>query len=388
MRSSPSSAGAKLLWLTLLTSAGLIASATAATVYAAGDLQRAHARSSDTSKGLMRSVSQRAYSARFLSPARHLNALSALADSLVAPLGDLPPVDSATLARMIALVTTASDSASWIAHAPADTATEVVMATYRRWARSAPLSSFWGARPGFPGLADSRAIPMTHLQPMKRMWKANEASADSALLRGDTETALMRARENISGARHFIGQPRPIDALVGRIMLVDGVKLLARSALQANDPSLHSASQRLLSVAKSLEPVPRGLYFMNGSDDGEARLVAIAGDRTLHPAARFIAIEAMVAGACVSTREVLFGPSAARHAAVNAMVDATRDIPRLSELRPAFHRTLDALDKSPERVAGKALQRRPDEPVSETLLRLVIPSKVQARIDACRWSGA
>ncbi|MBL0172753.1 MAG: hypothetical protein IPP90_19005 [Gemmatimonadaceae bacterium] len=370
------SAGAKLLWLTALTAAGLVASATAATVYSAGKIQRKHARLDSASV-----VS--------LDAARGTASLVALTDSLVAPLGPLSPIDSITLAQIVALLTAPADSATWIPHAAADTAHAATTAAYRRWTRSAPLTAFWGIRPGFPGIEDSRAVPMLRLQPLKRLWKESEAAADSALSAGDTDTALLRARETLAGARHLINQPSPIDALVGRVMLSDGAKLLARAALQADQPALHSSAQRLLSMTRAWTPVPRGLWTMSPRTAASTNLLDMAGDRTLSPATRFVAIEVMVAGACVNTREVLFGPSAARHEAVNAMIDAAGDIPRLSELRPFFHRTLAKLDQSPETFAGDTRRPPPsDEPMLQTLLRLVVPARVQARVDACDWSGA
>ena len=198
----------------------------------------------------------------------------------------------------------------------------------------------------------------------------------------------MRARETIAGARHLLEQPRPVDALVGRAMLSDGAMLLARAALQANQPSLNSAAKRLLTLARQLQPVPLGFYTMNNGDANDARLLDIARDRTLHPAARFVTIELMVAGACHRTREVLFGPSAARHDAVNEMINATRDIPRLVELRASFHRTLDKLERSPTTFMGDATAAPANTSIPQTLLRLLVPGKVQARIYACTLSGA
>ena len=373
---SPKSAAARLLWLTVLAGAGLVASATAATVYAAGDIQRRGARG-DSSAGLN------------LSASRNLGPLRALTDSLVAPLGVSEPIDSTTLAQIVALVTSPADSALWIAHAPADTDANVALAAYRRWARSAPLPAFWGARPGFPGLADSRMLPMPRLQALKRLWIANEAAADSALLAGDTETALVRARENIAGARHLFWQPRPIDAMAGRSMLSSGAKLLARTALQAQQPTLHEAAQRLVTLAGAVAPIPPGFATPRGRTLGDRALLVVAGDTTLHPATRFLAIELTVSAACHSTREVLFGPTAERHASVDAMVGSARDIEHLVELRPAFHRTLDRLDRDPTGfTVGVEPAPRSDESMGETLLRLMVPGTVQARIDACRRSGA
>ena len=380
MNVSAKSAGAKLLLLTLLSAAGLLASATAATVYAAGRTQR--------------SVGGRATSSTAVNfdAARHWESIQALSDSLLEPLGPRHMVDSTTLRAVVALVAVKADSARWIPHGAADTARTQSLATFRRWARSEPLPAFWGLRVGMAGIADHRAIPSPRLQIMKQLWKANEAQADSALVRGDAQTALERARENIAGARHLMFQPWPISALVGRVMMMDGAKLLARSALQADQPALKTAALRLEAMSRALAIMPRGgLSALNASfaDPHDDHLPAMARDRSLPPATRYLAVELMVAATCLSTRDVLFGPSQARHAAVDAMFDDTRDISRMNELRPLFHRTLTVFDESPERDLMAASVRQPaDEAWGETLLRLVVPRKVQARVDFCRQFGA
>ena len=377
MSISSSSAGIKLLLLTALAGAGLVAGATAATVYAAGDGQRRSAGHADSARALSADAGH------------HWEPVRALADSLAAPLGPATPLDSATLAQMVALVSSPADSATWIAHPIADTSLAAAMPVFRRWARAEPLPAFWGLRAGFPGLRDSRGLPMPRLSLIKQLWRASEADADSALLRGDTATALQRAREIIAGSRHLAWQPRPIDALVGRVMLADGAKLLARSALQADQPSLHSAALRLQQLTQAMQPVGAGLWQLPGGEANEARLRDIARDRAMHPAARLVAIERMIALSCLTTRDVLFGPSAVRRTNVVAMIREASDIPRLAELRPAFLRTLTTLDETPELfMTAPNANGATNESAMQSLLRLVVPRKVQARIDACRYAGA
>ena len=379
MNVSAKSAGAKLLLLTLLSAAGLLASATAATVFAAGRTLRSEGARANFSPAVN------------LDASRHWESIRVLSDSLIEPLGPLHAVDSSTLRAIVALIAVTADSSRWISHLAADTASTPSLATFRRWARSEPLPAFWGLRVGMAGIADQRAIPSPRLQIMKQLWRANEAQADSALVHGDALTALDRARENIAGARHLMFQPWPISALVGRVMMMDGAKLLARSALQADQPALHTAALRLEAMSRALAIMPRGgLRALDASvaDPQDDQLPAMARDRSLTPATRYLAVELMVAGTCLSTRDVLFGPSQARHAAVDEMFDETRDINRMNELRPLFHRTLTVFDESPERELIAAGMRPPaDEAWGETLLRLVVPRKVQARVDFCRQFG-
>ncbi len=371
MSVSSKPAGAKLLWLTVLAGAGVVASATAATVYAASDLQRVRAR--HDSAGLK------------LEASRDLAPLRALTDSLVAPLGALRPTDSATLTQVVALIAKPADSSLWIAHPPADSSPARAMAVYRRWARSTPLPAFWGMRADVLLRNEAHAIPTPDLRHVQQLAAANEAAADSALLAGDTDAALARARENIAGARHLVWQPRPADASTGRSMLTSGAKLLARTALQAQQPTLHASARRLVTLSNRVEPFPRAFVARPHVQPDDHALLAMAADTTLHAATRFLAIELMVAGACRSTREVLFGPTAERHNAIDAMIDATSDIPRLAELRPVYHQALDRLDGGPRPVVDSV---NASESVTATLLRLVVPGSVQARIDACRDAGA
>jgi hypothetical protein len=365
MSVSSKSAGAKLLWLTVLAATGLVATATAATVFAASDLQRLHAR--DRSSATMR-----------LEGSRNLQPLRALADSVVAPLGTVEPVDSLVLTQMVEFATS-----------PADADRVRVMTTYRGWARLQPLPAFWNSRVGFSDAPDPRTIVALYGKPLQRLAFANEAAADSALLAGHADIALLRARENIAVAQHLVWQPHFWDAALGRQMMLAGAKLLARASLQAQQHTLHESAQRLVALTTALQPIPEELKAPRRAYPSDSTLLQLARDRSLHPATRFLAIELMVASACRSPRDVLFGPSTERHTAVDAMIDAARDIPRLGELRPVFHRTLDRLEHNPEELtAGLGLPASAGESSTNALLRVLVPDIVEARIDACRASGA
>jgi hypothetical protein len=361
MSVSSKSAAAKLLWLTVLGATGLVATATAATVFAAGDLQRLQARNGP-------SVTLR------LERSRNLLPLRALTDSIVAPLGRVEAVDSVVLSQMVELVTS-----------PADAASARALATYRGWARLSPLPAFWNSRAGFTDVPDSPTIAAMYGKPLQRLASANEAAADSALLAGDAETALVRARENIAVAQHLLWQPHIWDAALGRKMTLSGAKLLARASLQAQQHVLHESAQRLLAVATALQPIPEELMEPVRVRPNDSTLQQLARDKSLHPATRYHAIELMVASACRSPREVLFGPTAERHAALDTMLDGANDINRLSELRSAFHHKLNLLDEDPESF-GPALDA--SESSTHPVLRLFVPNIVQARIDACRAQGA
>lgn len=364
----------RLLLLSLLTVSGAVVSATAASVYAAGDAAR---RLEERGKPPAR-VDAGKVQAR--------NALTRLVDSLAAPLGSGTPLDSGTMRRVLAVITEASER-GWIEHPVASAVDTSSLALYRSWVRSAPWPALWGYAPLFGEGVRLHAIPMRKLQPVKRWWTANEHAADSALMRGDIATALVRARENIAGARHLIDQPLAIDALVGRVMLVDGAKLLARVALQADDIALHTAAERLLQQSRAFEPVPRGnlaLLAHAAADPRSVELLALAADTAQLRSRRAITLERLTAGVCFNTREMLFGASQTRHETLDRAIASMHDIPRVAELRTALHRELDGFSSGPHLPPGRAPAPTALSGAAETALRWLLPRTIEDRVDYCR----
>jgi hypothetical protein len=370
---------------TLLSGVGLVASATAATVYAAGDAQRrlltaTPTRTEDGVPGVGRA---------FVAAMHTSKPLAALVDSLIAPLleprnGGDP--DSAIRLEFAALVTSPQHRATFAARAAAtgvgdspqgDSALgDSALGVFRTWARTERTAAFWLYREGFPKVVDVRTLPVLRAPAIDSFFRANEAAADSALVHGDIETALQRARENIAASKQLVWQPLAYDAVIGRARLQDAAALLARTARQADDPLLHSAAQRLQRLAQAARPAfptPWSPQSPRAADPDDPRLLPTASDRAAFPASRVAALDQVMLGACVSTREVLFGVSPARHAAIDRLTRAMGDIDRIDELRPLYHRALDAFDHAEPAAA----------PTSQ-FLRLIIPTSVNARIDFCR----
>lgn len=381
MRAASPSTGAKLLLLTALTASGLLASATAATVYVAGAPQRPAA--SDTRAGGETDGS----ASRHFDGSRSGPALSALIDSLIDPIGPAEPPDSAMVSQMVALIagdSTGDNAPAWRPHhAPAQSPV-ARLRIYRQWARAEQMAPFWAYSQGFPGVRASRDVPVTHIAALRALAAANESEADSALVHGDVDEAFVRARENIAAARHLVWQPFPIDALIGRALLSNAAKLLARTALQGNQPTVHTQAMRLQSLTANalIAPKPTWNVFSHyGASPDDPRLFALAGDATLFPATRMLAIESMVAGACLNTREVLFGALPARHEAIDQLLKLTSDVPRAQELAPALHGSLAQFDAA-TMVTSPAVH---DEwSISSQVLAWLVPSNVSARARACR----
>ena len=364
----------RLLLLSLLMVSGAMVSATAASVYAAGDAARR----------LERSV--RPHALLDAGGSGSASGLTRLVDSLAAPLGSATPLDSGTMRRVLAVITKPSDR-GWILRPVVSVADTASLALYRAWVHSAAWPALWGYAPQFGDTIRWHAIPIRRLQPVKRWWTANEHAADSALMRGDVGTALVRARENIAGARHLMNQPLAIDALVGRVMLVDGAKLLARIALQADDIALHTAAERLLQQSRAFEPVPRGSLARlarAAADPSSPELLAMAGDTAQLRSRRVLTLERLTAGACFNTREMLFGAARARHETLDRAIAAMHDIPRLQELRTALHRELDQFSSGPSRLPAPTHGPAEWTSAAETALRWLLPRTIEDRVDYCR----
>lgn len=375
MSGSPRSVGIRLVLFTLLSGVGLVASATAATVYVAGDALR---RLSAASLGRSADAAPRV-GAAFTAAAHASRPLAALVDSLIQPLVEPRNVlgeDSTVRSAFASRVTSPQYHATFAARAATATTSDSILGLFRAWARAERSAAFWLYRAGFPQVADIRTLPVLRAPTIDSLFRANEAAADSALVHGDAETAIRRARENIAAAGQLLWQPMPYDAVIGRARLQDAAALLARTARQADDPRLHSAAQRLQRLALAARPAfptPWSRQSPRAADPEDPRLQQLAGDRAAFPASRVAALDQLILGGCVNTREMLFGVSPARHAAIDRLALAMRDIARIDELRPLYHRALDAFDHAEPAAAP-----------SSDLLRRLVPAAVNARVDFCR----
>jgi DNA-binding transcriptional regulator YdaS (Cro superfamily) len=375
MTGSPRSVGIRLVLLTLLSGVGLVASATAATVYVAGDALRrlSAAAPGGTASGAL------GVGSAFTAATHASTPMAALVDSLIEPLLDPLHVvaeDSAVRAKFALLVTSPQQRAVFAVQTTGTSASDSALSIFQAWARTTRAPALWEYRRGLPQVADIRTLPALRAPTIDSLFRANEAAADSALVYGDTATALRRARENIAAAGQLLWQPLPYDAVIGRARLQDAAALLARTARQADDPHLHSAAQRLQRLAQAARPAfptPWSRHSPRAADPQDPRLSQMASDRAAFPASRVAALDQLILGGCVSTREMLFGVSPARHAAIDRLTLAMRDIARIDELRPLYHRVLDAFDDAEPAAA----------PTSQ-LLRLLVPQSVNARVDFCR----
>ncbi len=375
----------KLLLSTVLVVAAALTTGTAASVFVASDSARRSAQG-----GLPPELSLDAH--------RRTAAIHALQDSLLLPLGPLPALDAATLRSVVALTQHAGRpgetpaAAVWTVPptAASDSLSSAAYVMLRRWARSAPLEALWGYREGLGDPANPWVIPGRAWPLLMRYAKHNTQEADSALVHGAPEAAMERARETIAAARHFADQPTAADMLVGRALLMDGADLLARAARQGDAPTIVSQARRLSQLAQAnyalAQPERASLNAM-AVDPADGRLEQIAADRSLPHAWRLAALDAVVVGACLRTREVLLGATEDRRKLLAQMGVGVADIPRAGELVPVYRRALDAFDIEGLASHLNALHR-PDGGRAtnrvETPMQWLVPAGVRHRYAFCR----
>ncbi|HYW33406.1 MAG TPA: hypothetical protein VE869_18030, partial [Gemmatimonas sp.] len=152
--------------------------------------------------------------------------------------------------------------------------------------------------------------------------------ADSALLSGDLRVARAEAGALLSASRQRLGHSELKSMTDGWMLLQQGARLLARTAQQAGEPLVAGAARRLEAAAHAvyvLSPDQRRAFDRLAETPGDGRLLHIIQDRSRPLALRTqAAAGALVRGACMSPREVMFGMTAARRAVFRA-IEATLD---------------------------------------------------------------
>ena len=352
----------------------VLTTGTAASVYVAGDASR-RATSKITGVALLDADSH-----------RRSATVHALIDTLIAPLGTFPPMDSSMLRDAVDFLANRADPDPWIPSNTVHAQSLDTLEFFRAWSRREPLPAFWGYRTRAWGAGFER-LSARNLRTIKRFAQLNEAVADSALLAGDATTAMNRAREVIAASRHLIDQPVGIDMAFGVYLLNRGALLLARSAQQGDEPMVATVARNLIAVASAnyrLANKERRALMNMGENPADGRLLALASDRALPPVIRFEApLESMVKSACRNPREMMFGLSAARRNAFDEILNALNDIPRMSEVAPSVRARLEIFDAPAEYLNGLKGDR-----LKESLISLLVPPVLRSRVKYCQLIGA
>lgn len=387
--------------------------ATAATVIVASDVTRERERVRQQQVTVSGSVEE---ARAALSIAASLRAM---VDSVVAPLAPFAPADSETVARMAlqwgdaeptwrALVAvpagftaptdppraTASDLGRALAgirgdslmdsvalhRALADTASSW-LATWRRFARSAPLPALWGFREGLPGATSRVELPLRLNRGTRHLYQLNELAGRAALARGDASFALARGLENVAASRHYLDSPILADFLVGRLLATAGSRLAGDAARALGELRLGERADSLHALARqgngSFLTLSRAAEHDAASPAGTLAWELFEDDK-LPFAVRVEILYATITGACNHTREVLFGFSPERERRLAEVAARHAD-------HPVMGRLLGLLPITARRMREETTSLLPPSvwPTAGAL-DVLLPESVAARTVLCQ----
>lgn len=158
-------------------------------------------------------------------------------------------------------------------------------------------------------------------------------------------------------------------------------RLLILSLLTVSGAVVSATAASVYAAGDAARRLPPGERVAGRIDPLTPAVLAAAADPTQSAAARVQLLDAITDGACFSTREMLFGASANRHAALDRAIDAMPGIPEAPTLRRQLHQRLDAFTAgTPRRHAASVTAG-----VSEVaMLRWLLPHTIEARVEYCR----
>ena len=255
------------------------------------------------------------------------------------------------------------------------------LSVWRRLARSAPLPALWPYSAQAVALRDPSRLPTLNLAVFKELAYRNASAALLAVTRGDRATAALRLHENVAVAGQLMRVPTPLDYLAARVVMRDAATMLGDvgratgdAALQAESAALVASLGARMRLGDVLVAAP-ALF----AQPGDQRGLAFVGDRSLPPGIRSQALFGIPTGACLRTREILFGVSDARRATLAAAGEQLRDLEGADALVAMHARWLDDLTNHPERIVASM---RRDGPAPRPS-RVPFVGGMSARLYAC-----
>jgi hypothetical protein len=157
-------------------------------------------------------------------------------------------------------------------------------------------------------------------------------------------------------------------------LLILSLLTVSGAVVSATAASVYAAGD----TARRLSPGDR---IAGRVDPLSPAVLAEAADTSQPLASRVRLLESIADGACVSTREMLFGASTARHAALDRALDAMPGMPNAPAVRRRLHQRLDAFSAGalwPAAVTDATAAN------SVSMLRWLLPQTIEARVDYCR----
>jgi hypothetical protein len=281
----------------------------------------------------------RAFVADFVPPGAPLHAAWIVGESDL-PRPKLPPEPPVGHLSLAALATQLAERPE-----PSRLVVDTVsprLAAFRRLAHTAPLAMLWPYRDGLPGAQSSLGLPALSAAAIRSVGYANGATGLVALRRGDTATALLRARENVSVARHLLRQLVESGEGSAAVLIVQASDLIHAVAAFAHQPLLAGEADRLARAADEIRRPMRQHYRARAlalfADPADPAAVRFMKSTALSPTARASLQASAILGHCLNAREVLFGIDPRRAALLDSVNDALSDIPRAADLVDADRR--------------------------------------------------
>ncbi len=158
-------------------------------------------------------------------------------------------------------------------------------------------------------------------------------------------------------------------------------RLLILSLLTVSGAVVSATAASVYAAGEAARRLPPGTRVAGRIVPLTPALLVEAADTTKPAAARVRLLDAIANGACFSTREMLFGASPSRHAAVDRALDAMPGIPDAPAHRRQLHQRLDVFTAGPPTL-DTAIDASGDADVA--LLRWLLPHTIEARVDYCR----
>ncbi len=155
-------------------------------------------------------------------------------------------------------------------------------------------------------------------------------------------------------------------------------RLLMLSLLTVSGVVVSATAASVYAAGDAARRLPPGARVAGRIDPLTPALLVEAADTTRPAATRVKLLDAITDGACFSTREMLFGASANRHAALDRAIDAMPGIPDAPTLRQQLHQRLDVFTNGP--LPPSAASSVADD----AMLRWLLPRTIEARVDYCR----
>ena len=156
-------------------------------------------------------------------------------------------------------------------------------------------------------------------------------------------------------------------------------RLLILSLLSVSGAVVSATAASVYAAGDAARRLPPGELVAGRIDPLTPAMLAAAADTAQPTAARVLLLDAITDGACFSTREMLFGAAAKRHAALDRAISAMPGILDAPTLRRRLHERLDAFTAGPPRTTATA-----SGGAEVAVLRWLLPRLIEARVDYCR----